>query len=162
MSEENNIYENNNDTQYTQAPEPEYNQAPETGYTSIPETTINGQPYTGEPMNYTSGKGQGKGLGIASMVCGIVSIIGCCIPYAPLVLGIAAIVLGIIQIVKNESKGMAIAGIICGAVGIIVFVATLALGLAGLAFMNELGIDGTETPEEILNQLEMYQDLGTY
>ena len=96
-----------------------------------------------ESINYDSyenggpsGKGQGKGLGIASMVCGIVSIVSICcgmtIPllmYGSVVLGIVAIILGIIQIVKNESKGMAIAGIICGAVGIIMFIVILALGL---------------------------------
>lgn len=84
-----------------------------------------------------SGKGQGTGLGIASMVCGIVSILSICcgsmmsssLVYACVILGIVAIVLGIVQIVKNESKGMAIAGIVCGAVGIVMFIAILALGL---------------------------------
>lgn len=127
MSEENNIYENNNEeTQYTQAPEPDYTQAP--------ETTINGEVYTGETADYSSGKGQGKGLGIASMVCGIVSLIGCCgLWYIGIPCAIVAIILGIIQIVKNESKGMAIAGIICGAIGIILSVLVLVGAMALLS-----------------------------
>lgn len=157
MSEENNIYGNNNEeTQYTQAPEPDYTQAP--------ETTVNGEVYTSGTTNYGSGKGQGKGLGIASMVCGILSILTICcmavVPFfvcAPVVLGIVAVVLGIIQIVKNESKGMAIAGIICGIVGILIFIAVLVIGLAGMAMLGEMGLDGTESYEEILNMLETYE-----
>lgn len=157
MSEENNIYENNNEEiQYTQAPEPDYTQAL--------ETTINGEVYTGGTPDYSSGKGQGKGLGIASMVCGILSILTICcmaavpfLVYAPVVLGIVAIVLGIVQLVKNESKGMAIAGIICGIVGILIFIAFLVIGLAGMAMLSEMGLDGTESVEEILNMLETYE-----
>ena len=68
-------------------------------------------------MNYapSNQKGTGTGLGIASMVLGIISVLlfATCLNY---ILGIIAIVLGIIQIVKNEKKGMAIAGIITAVV----------------------------------------------
>lgn len=88
-------------------------------------------------QNYGSGKGKGTGLGVASMVCGILSILLiCCVyvglpilTYAAPICGIVAIVLGIVQIVKNESKGMAIAGIVCGAVGLLIFVALILIGL---------------------------------
>ena len=88
-------------------------------------------------QNYGSGKGQGTGLGIASMVCGILSIVLICstyvglpiLTYAAPVCCIVAIVLGIVQIVKNESKGMAIAGIVCGAVGLLIFVALILIGI---------------------------------
>lgn len=102
-------------------------------------------------MNYGSGKGQGTGLGIASMVCGILSILLICSTYAGLplltyaapILGIIAIVLGIVQLVKNESKGMAIAGIVCGAVGILIFVGLFLIGLWAIqsGFYEKL-IDG--------------------
>ena len=63
------------------------------------------------------------------MVCGILSIVTiCCVPYAPVILGIVAVVLGIVQIVKNEKKGMAIAGIVCGALGLIAYIALFAFG----------------------------------
>ena len=117
------------------------------------QTYGNGPVYTGEPMNYGSGKGQGKGLGIASMVCGIVSLVACCLyPYVGLVLAVVAIVLGIVQIVKNESKGMAIAGIICGAVTILLFIILLILMAVGVAALGAGGFD----MNDIMRELEMY------
>ncbi len=111
MSDENNTFENNGTS--------------ETNYSNQAQPTGN---------DYSSGKGQGTGLGIASMVCGILSIVTiCCLPYAPIVLGIVAIVLGIVQIVKNEKKGMAIAGIVCGAVGLIGYILILAIGAYALS-----------------------------
>lgn len=104
MSEENNTFENDNqqvneDTTYA---------------------NVNGE---------VPQKGQSTGLGIASMVCGILSIVTiCCVPYVPVILGIVAVVLGIVQIVKNEKKGMAIAGIVCGALGLIAYIALFAFG----------------------------------
>lgn len=141
MSEENNIYENNNEeTQYTQAPEPNYTQAP--------ETTVNGEVYTNGTVDYSSGKGQGKGLGIASMICGIVSLIGCCgLWYIGIPCAIVAIILGIIQIVKNESKGMAIAGIICGALGIV---------LSVLVFLGSVALLSSGILDETLNEMGYY------
>ncbi len=126
MSEENNTFENN-DQQGNGTPEG------------------NNYFYQGQPTgnDYSSGKGQGTGLGIASMVCGILSILILCggfvgitisvmlvlMMYLSPVLGIVAVVLGIVQIVKNESKGMAIAGIVCGAIGILIFVGIICIGL---------------------------------
>lgn len=80
--------------------------------------------YNGEPQE--SRKGEGQGFGIASMVCGILAVImACCMTYLGVTLGIVAIVLGIVQIVKNQKRGMAIAGIICGAIGLIASVAMI-------------------------------------
>lgn len=119
MSEDNNMYDKNNGPQYTQAPEtPSYNGT----------------------VDYSSGKGQGKGFGIASMVCGILALITCCMWCTVIPLGIVAIVLGILQIVKNESKGMAIAGIVCAAIGLILFISLSIYGnyLQSIGAYNEL------------------------
>lgn len=125
MSEESNIYENNNEEpRYT--PEPEPVPADDTAYYS--ESAADNNVYAGEPVNYGSGKGQGTGFGIASMICGIVSLIGCCgLWYVSIPCAIAAIVLGIVQIVKNESKGMAVAGIVCGAIGLLLTIVVIIL-----------------------------------
>lgn len=97
--------------------------------------------YDNGSQNYGSGKGQGTGLGIASMVCGIVSLIGCCgLWYVSAPCAIVAIILGVMQIVKNESKGMAIAGIVCGAIGLILTVLVI---VGAMAFLSS----------------DMYQDL---
>ena len=115
MSEENNTFENNNQ--------------------SVEETPSgDNYSYQNKPSGseYNSGKGQNTGLGIASMVCGIVAIpIMCCTNVGSIlsiILGIVAVVLGIVQIVKNEQKGMAIAGIVCGAVAVVVCIALVVLG----------------------------------
>lgn len=76
-----------------------------------------------------------EGTSIASLVCGILSLLCCCVPYFGIILSIAAIVLGIISI-KNgyAGKNLAIAGICCGAVSIVIRLLLMVLGgIVGLA-----------------------------
>lgn len=119
MSEDNNMFDRNDGPQYTQAP----------------ETSSYGGTNNYEPM-----KGQSNGFGIASMVCGILALITCCMWCTVIPLGIVSIVLGILQIVKNESKGMAIAGIVCASVGLILFIGLTIYGnyLQSIGAYNEL------------------------
>ena len=79
-----------------------------------------GMPGQGMPM-YPNGYMQqpqgGKGMAIASMIFGILAMITCCFPIAPLLFSVLALILGIVSIVKKKGgKGMAIAGIVCGAI----------------------------------------------
>ena len=136
MSEENNSYENSNEeTQYTQAP--------------ITEEPV----YNGEAADYSSGKGQGQGLGFASMVCGIIYLIGCCgLWYVSIPLAVAAIITGIMQIVKNEARGMAIAGIVCGAIGVI---------LSILVIVGSVALITSGVYEELVNQYGIQQAVNT-
>lgn len=84
-------------------------------YSSTSQT----QYYTGESTTKTSGGN--IGVSIASMVCGILALLCCCATYFSIILSIAAIVLGIIAIVKKyDGMGMAIAGIAVGGVAIII------------------------------------------
>jgi hypothetical protein len=72
---------------------------------------------TEEPFNPNA---QSKGLSIAAMVCGIISIVGVCC-YIGLPVAIVALVLGIIALVKKYGgRGMAIAGVVTGCVGLII------------------------------------------
>lgn len=92
---------NQNDTNggYPQQP---YGDAPQQPYQ---------QTYGGAPQPQNSEK---SGMAIASMVCGIVSIVICCCEYIAVPLGIVALVLGILSIKKGQGgKGMAVAGIVC-------------------------------------------------
>ena len=92
--------------------------------TNITEETVYYEETNVEPDKKP--KGTGKGPGIASLICGIISLIGCCGAwYVGIPCGIAAIICGIIQCVKNRSKGMAVAGIICGAIGIVMSIVVL-------------------------------------
>jgi len=112
----------------------------------------------GNNMNYQYGntyQQQGRGMGIASMVLGIIAlvitIISCCLPFGYLlasVLGLLSIIFGIIAIAKKSGKGMGIAGIICSVVGlllaIIMIVFSLLLGagiIAAPAFVTDYDYD---------------------
>ncbi|MEG1946768.1 MAG: DUF4190 domain-containing protein [Lachnospiraceae bacterium] len=94
--------------------------------------------------NNRSQKGEGIGLGIASMVLGIISIILSC-TYINVITAIVSIILGIIQIVKNEKKGMAIAGIVCSVVSVVILVM---LVIIGIAVMN------TSAYQEIIQNMQ--------
>ena len=62
-----------------------------------------------------------KGLAIAAMVLGIVSLVLFCIWYISLPCAILALVFGILSL-KSSKRGMAIAGVVTGAVGFILMV----------------------------------------
>lgn len=63
-------------------------------------------------------------LSILSLIFGIVGLLLSCI-FIGIIPCIAALILGIIAIPKNQSKGMAIGGIVCSAVGILIFIVML-------------------------------------
>lgn len=78
----------------------------------------------------------GKGMGIASMVLGIIALIvsavACCMPFGYLLaslLGILSIVFGIIAIAKKSGRGMGIAGIICSVVGLLLAIVMLVFSI---------------------------------
>lgn len=87
-------------------------------------------PYGNGPKYGATGKKLSIGLGIASMVLGIVSLL-CFCSGLNIITGIIAIVLGIVQIVTCEKKGMAIAGIVTAAISI-----ALCIGCYAYIFSN--------------------------
>lgn len=105
---------------------------------------------------------QGQGFGIASLICGILSIVTCCCscPCAPL--AIVSIVLGILQISKGagSGRGMAIAGIICSAVGLILMVISLVFTIV----MNSSGFADSyyQNYYDIIQELENMDSYPTY
>ena len=65
-------------------------------------------------------KSGGNGLAIASMVCGIVAFVICCVDYIMLALGIIAIVLAFVSRSQNgKFSGMAIAGLVLGIIAVV-------------------------------------------
>lgn len=94
----------------TPAQEPNYNYA------------VSGQNQTAEPE-------AGKGLAIASMVCGIVSLL--CFA---LITGTLGIVFGAIAKSKGCKSGMATAGIICGIIGVGLWLIMLLFGFSLASF----------------------------
>jgi hypothetical protein len=75
----------------------------------------------------SAGGGGGKGMSIAGMVLGILSILTCWLPYVGLALGTVGLVLSALAFKKEDAKGMAIAGLVTSIVGI-------ALGLWPILF----------------------------
>lgn len=92
-----------------------------------------------------------KGLAIAAMVLGIVSLVLFCIWYISLPCAILAIIFGIIAI-KSSKRGMAIAGISTGAVG-----AILMILLYVIVFVL-IGVGTSAGVKEIIENFEDYQD----
>lgn len=93
----------------------------------------------GTPQNMDGGS---TGMGIASMILGIVALLmSCCVNkwWLTLIVAACSIVLGILSIQKNsEGKGMAIAGIVCSCIAVLMGVIVLALGAALASFIFSL------------------------
>lgn len=76
----------------------------------------------------------GKGLSIAAMVLGIVSVVLSCIWYVSIPCAILAIIFGIIG-KKRDGRGMAITGLVLGIVAIALY-GLLVAGVASLFGMT--------------------------
>lgn len=100
---ENGMYNN-------QQPQGSYGPQWQGGYNQPPQGRYNQQVPPKKPV--------GNGLGIASLVLGIISLVFFC-TCANIITGILAIIFGIIQLVKGGNKGMPIAGIATSAISII-------------------------------------------
>ncbi len=80
----------------------------------------NSYSYGGGSSSNTPKNNGSSGLGIVSLVFGILSLVCCCSGCVGSLLSVVAIICGIIQLVKKSgSKGFGIAGIITGALGLI-------------------------------------------
>lgn len=109
---------NDRESEIQQLPEPQYDQGP-------PPSA-----YQPEPAESSS-----QWLAVASLICGIISILSCCCWVLSGILAVVAIVLGIIAIKKNTpSRGMAIAGIATGGTGILLTIISIVfIGFASIA-----------------------------
>lgn len=111
-----------NGTQFTQGNTYQSSYSQNTGY--------------GAPQNMDGGS---TGMGIISMILGIVALLmSCCVSkwWLTLIVAACSIVLGILSIQKNsEGKGMAIAGIVCSCIAVLMGVIVLALGAAFASFI---------------------------
>lgn len=71
-----------------------------------------------------------KGLSIASMILGIVSVVLCCVWYISVPCSVLAIIFGIIG-KKKGGRGMAIAGLVLGIIALALYVLAI-LGVASI------------------------------
>lgn len=95
----------------------------------------------------------GKGMAVASMVLGIVSIVMlCCSQYISLPCAIIGLILGIIYKKNNGKNGMATAGVVCSIVSLVISILAI---IASVVFLGAVG--GREGLNELLNELQQYQ-----
>lgn len=96
----------------------------------------------------------GQGFGIASMVCGIISLVLFC-SCLNIPLAVIALVFGIIQLTKaGTSKGMAITGIITACLSILLLVGFMAMFVLSANVQSELG--------NTLDLYEQYEDFEDF
>ena len=86
-----------------------------------------------------------KGISIASLVCGILSLICCCGGWLGLILAAAAIVLGVISIKNNyDGRELAIAGLITGGCGLLLAIVMLIFAAIAAGLSSDFLRDGME------------------
>ncbi|MFG3403904.1 DUF4190 domain-containing protein [Streptomyces sp. NPDC048142] len=104
------------------------------GYPTPPAQPYGGYPgygaYGTSPAAW--GPAPNNGLGTAAMVIGIISVVGFCLYGVNIILGILALIFGIIGLGRAKrgeatNRGMALAGVILGSVGIVVGAVILGL-----------------------------------
>ncbi len=86
-----------------------------------------------------------RGISIACLVCGILSLICCCGGWLGLILAAAAIVLGIISIKNNyDGRELAIAGLITGGCGMVLAIVMLIFAAIAAGLSPDFLRDGME------------------
>lgn len=81
------------------------------------------------------------GFGVASMVCGIVALVLCCVGWVSIPVGIVGLVLGCVAVAKKYAgHGMAVAGIVCNVIALALYVLAWLFGVGSLAaILSSLG-----------------------
>ncbi len=95
-----------------------------------------------------------SGKATASMICGIVSLVGWCVA-GPLMVPVAIVglVLGFMSM-NSANKGFAVTGIITSAISIVLGVVIVIFGVALFAEMEEQGVTFEQLIEEAEQQAE--------
>ncbi len=111
------------------------------GQGDVPPVYNQGGPVYGQPVMPEPQK-ERVGFAVASMVCGIVSLVfSCCIPWVTFILALVGVILGGVSIAtKKGGKGMAIAGLVCSIVALVPAVIMLIAGTAAIADLG--GLEG--------------------
>jgi hypothetical protein len=92
-----------------------------------------------------------KVFAILSLVCSIVSLLTCCVPGLGMVLGIAAVVFGIIALIKKQVKVPAIIGLVIGGIALLLSFSYLCMNLM---FSSIAGTDINGMMEQLM-EVEM-------
>ena len=77
-----------------------------------------------------------SGLAVVSLIAGILSILVCLLVWLSLLLGVAAIVCGVISL-KSAGRGKAIAGIVTGSIGIVLSILVFLIGFFAVPALQQ-------------------------
>ncbi|MEF9987623.1 MAG: hypothetical protein RR797_00950 [Christensenella sp.] len=89
-----------------------------------------------QPQQQVQRSQQGPaGLSVASMVCGIIGLIMCWVPFVGLIINALAIIFYILAR-KEKSKGVATAGLVCGIIGMVAALAVTIVTGAVVSFIS--------------------------
>ncbi len=119
-------------------------------------------PYGGaprEPQRGPHGKKMNVGLGIASLVIGIISLM-CFCTGLNVILAILAIVFGIVQLATCESKGLAIGGIVMAAISIVLTAITYGLLFSNVTFTNMMKEEVQQNFQDDEDMQQFLEDYG--
>jgi len=95
-----------------------------------------------------------SGKATASMICGIVSLVGWCV-VGPLIVPVALVglVLGCMSM-KSANKGFAVTGIITSGISLVIGIIIVVFGVALFAQLEEEGVTFEQIMEEAEQQAE--------
>lgn len=119
-------------------------------------------PYGGaprEPQRGPHGKKMSVGLGIASLVIGIISLM-CFCTGLNVILAILAIVFGIVQLATCESKGLAIGGIVMAAISIVLTAITYGLLFSNVTFTDMMKEEVQQNFQDDEDMQQFLEDYG--
>ena len=104
------------------------------------EPTYGNQPMPGYGQMIPPQQKPSVGLAVASMVCGIVSLVfSCCIPVVTYIVALVGLILGGVSLSqKKGGKGMAIAGLVCSIIALVPAVIVTIVGASTLASLGGL------------------------
>ncbi|MBE5742287.1 MAG: DUF4190 domain-containing protein [Clostridiales bacterium] len=97
-------------------------------------------------------KDEKKGLGIASMILGIISVVCCCLDGYPLVCAVIAIVFSALRM-KVKADGFSIAGLVLGIIGVLFNGSVLLLYVTGVLDQIAYEMEQLESVLELIGAL---------
>lgn len=124
--------------------------------TPSPAATPVAQPYEQSPQQINTPSTK-KGMAITSMVLGIVSIVIAILWFIAAPVAIAAVILGIISLVKKHGgKGMSITGIVTGAVTVFIIVPLILVTVLAYQGITERANESAEKSQRLKTEQQLF------
>lgn len=114
-------------------------------------------PFQQPPMQYPSpNTPPANGMGIASLVLGIIAIVSFCWWFVSIPCGIIGLILGGVAKSKGNKSGVTTAGIVLNIIGLVLAVIFLILLLIGINFLQNYNPFYRSDINDIMNEFDWY------